>query len=81
MQLQKGASAVCDVVMALVGCKIAPQRTWLHILFHTIPVLESCHPPVFSHKDVRQLLSRVQVRLGLSLCASTESFVSLKVQS
>ncbi|KAL3146174.1 hypothetical protein ABBQ32_002884 [Trebouxia sp. C0010 RCD-2024] len=59
-QLQKGASAVRDMVMVLIGRKIAPQRTWLPLLFHTIPVMESTHPPVFSHTDTQRLLSRLQ---------------------
>lgn len=63
MQLQKGASAVRDMVMVLIGRKIAPQRTWLPLLFHTIPVMESTHPPVFSHTDTQRLLSRLQVLL------------------
>lgn len=63
MQLQEGASAVRDMVMVLIGCKIAPQQTWLPLLFHTIPVMESTHPPVFTHTDTQQLLSRLQVLL------------------
>ncbi|KAL3157295.1 hypothetical protein ABBQ38_001525 [Trebouxia sp. C0009 RCD-2024] len=59
-QLQEGASAVRDMVMVLIGCKIAPQQTWLPLLFHTIPVMESTHPPVFTHTDTQQLLSRLQ---------------------
>ncbi len=61
MQVQSGAACVRDVVMILVGRKVAPQRLWLHLLFHTIPVMEATHPPVFSHKDTQLLLSRVQV--------------------
>ena len=61
MQLQEAASAVSEMVMVLVGSKIAPQRTWLLLLFHTIPAMESAHPPVFTHADSQQLLSRVQV--------------------
>ena len=49
------------MVMVLVGSKIAPQRTWLLLLFHAIPAMESAHPPVFTHADSQQLLSRVQV--------------------
>ena len=64
VQLQQGASAVRDMVMVLVGRKVAPQRTWLPLLFHTIPVMEGTHPPVFTHADTQQLLSRVQVMLA-----------------
>ena len=47
--------------MVLVGRKAAPQRMWLHLLFHVIPVIEASHPPVFSHKDTQLLLTRLQV--------------------
>ena len=63
VQLREGASAVREMVMVLVGSKIAPQRNWLPLLFHTIPVMESAHPPVFTLADSQQLLSRVQVTL------------------
>ncbi len=49
------------MVMVLVGRKAAPQRMWLHLLFHVIPVIEASHPPVFSHKDTQLLLTRLQV--------------------
>ena len=61
MQMQQAASAVRESVMALVSRKVAPRRTWLPILFHAIPIMEMTHPPVFSHNDTQQLLSRVQV--------------------
>lgn len=50
------------MVMVLVGRKAAPQRMWLHLLFHVIHVIEASHPPVFSHKDTQLLLTRLQVR-------------------
>ena len=57
--------------MVLVGSKIAPQRTWLPLIFHIISVMESAHPPVFTQADSLQLLSRVQVTLLLSLLFQT----------
>ena len=79
MQLRQGASGVRDMVMALVGRKVAPQRTWLHILFQTISIMESSHPPVFSLKDTQQLLSRVQARFGLPYLLQCEASALLRV--
>ena len=62
VQVQFEASSVRDMVMVLVGHKVAPQRMWLHILFHTIPIMEATHPPVFTHKGTQLLLTRVQVK-------------------
>lgn len=76
MQLQEGASAVREMVMVLVGRKVAPQRMWLPLLFHTIAVMESVHPPVFTQTDSQQLLSRVQV-LALSATGSAHRLCSL----
>lgn len=59
-QVQSAAVSVRDMVMVLVGRKAAPQRMWLHLLFHVIPVIEASHPPVFSHKDTQLLLTRLQ---------------------
>lgn len=62
VQVQSAGECVRDVVMVLVGHRAAPQRMWLHLLFHIIPVMETCRPPVFTHKDTHLLLARVQVR-------------------
>lgn len=77
VQLQEGALAVREMMMVLVGNKMAPQRTWLPLLFHTIPVIESAHPPVFTQADSQQLLSRVQVTPSLPLLFQTTAAVHL----
>ena len=61
LQVRESAAAVRGVVMALVGCKAAAQHLWLPLLFHTIPVMEACHPTVFGYQDTQQLLARTQV--------------------
>lgn len=76
VQLQEGASSVREMVMKLVGRKVAPLRMWLPLLFHTIAIMDSVHPPVFTHTDSQQLLSRVQV-LALSATESAHTLCSL----
>lgn len=59
-QVKMAAQCVRDIVMVLVVRKVAPQQTWLHLLFHIIPIMDGNQSSVFSHKDCQTLLTRTQ---------------------